>query len=208
MSEEPEVQETEEAPEPAKGKKSPKLIVIILLAIVLGGGGFFGMKIMGAKKAKPSAPKVGAVVQLEEFLVNLSDQKTFLKCQIALGFQEGFEFHGGAGGHAEGDTPPELIRLRDAIISVLTSKKPKDVATPAGKDKLKAELIAAINKVLGEHSEEEHASQAESDSPEPKETGKHADKTTDSPDQKSGEKAEPKGPVLEVYFTSFVTQEY
>lgn len=207
MSEQPEVQETEEVPEPAKGKKSPKLLVIILLAIVLGGGGFFGMRIMGAKKAQPKAPKVGAVVQLDEFLVNLADQKTFLKCQLALGFQEGYEFHG-AGAHAEGETPPEMIRLRDAIISVLTSKKPKDVATPAGKDRLKAELIEAINRVLGAHDHEEDASDAKSGSAQPKETGKHADKTTDSPDQKSGEKAEPTGPVLEVYFTSFVTQEY
>ena len=199
MSEEPEVK-TEEVAEAAPAKKAgggkSKLIVMVLLAVVLAGGGFFGFKIMGAKKSTvPKALKVGKTVTLQEFLVNLNDQKTFLKTQISLGIAEGMELgHAGGGGHAKGEDDPVV---RDTIIMILTSKKLADINSPAGKEKLKKEITKALNEKFGEHEK-------------PKEKSEAADKSTDNPDKKkSGEHKteEPnKGPVLEVYFTSFATQ--
>ncbi len=199
MSEEAEVQPTEEPAAAKKGGGKSKLIVMVLLAVVLAGGGFFGFKIMGAKKSTgPKVLKVGATVTLQEFLVNLADQKTFLKTQISLGIAEGMKLgHGDAGGGHGGAAEDDPV-VRDIIIMILTSKKSGDINTPAGKEMLKQEIIAALNAKFGKHEEK------------PKENPEVANKTTDNPEKKkSGEhkSEEPnQGPVLEVYFTSFATQ--
>lgn len=199
MSEEPEVKPAEEVEAPAKkGGGKSKLIVMVLLALVLAGGGFFGFKIMGAKKSSgPKVLKVGKTVTLQEFLVNLNDQKTFLKTQISLGIADGMELGHASGGGGHGAKEEDDPVVRDTIIMILTSKKLSDISSPAGKEKLKQEIIKALNEHFGEH-------------PKPKENPELADKSTDNPDQKkSGEtkSEEPnQGPVLEVYFTSFATQ--
>ncbi len=198
--EEKEVTEGEESPDEDKAAppaKVARLLVIGLLAIVLGGGGFFGFKIVGARKADgPEAPKLGEIFELEEFLVNLADEKTFLRTQIALGMAEGVdteEFH------------EELPRVRDAIVMTLTSKKPEDLTSTEGKIALKQEIIWILNRILN----------GEGGFPGPEENPFSADKGTDSPNNASdsGEQKEFKeeptvGPVLEVYLTSFATQRY
>jgi flagellar FliL protein len=190
----PETTEQEVLAQPKKGGP-PKMLIVILLAVVLAGGGFFGMKIMGAGKAKkPEKLKVGAVMQLKEFLVNLADQQTFLRTEIALGIAEKAEIKAAGEGKESkegGDNP----QVRDAIIMILSAKKPSELATLAGKERLKSEIIQRLNSLLGE----------------PKENPASADKQTDSPEKQShsGKKSEENhGPVLEVYFTSFATQKY
>lgn len=182
---------------PGGTKKPSKLLVIILLAVVLGGGGFFGFKIVSARGAVFKAPKVGSTVQLEEFLVNLADGKTFLKAGIALGIAEGMALgHGGGGqGKKEGE-PPEV---RDAIIMILTSKQPADLATTEGKEQLKHEIIKRLNEMFYRKS---HGKKTE-------ENPVSTDKPTEGPEQGTHSEEEPnRGPVLEVYFTSFATQRY
>lgn len=193
--------EEQEAPK-VERKKSSKLLVIILLAVVLGGGGFFGFKVMNAGSAKEKGPlKVGSTVELQEFLVNLADGKTFLKAGIALGIAEGMKFGHGGDGHGGGTAePPEV---RDAIIMILTSKQPSDLATTEGKEQLKREIILSLNRLLNHHSEH----------PKPEEKPDSSDKPTESPQQetegnKVSEEEPNRGPVLEVYFTSFATQRY
>ena len=39
--------------------------------------------------------------------------------------------------------------MRDAVIRVLSSKKAVDVLSPEGKEKLKEELVEAINEAIG-----------------------------------------------------------
>lgn len=178
-------------------KKSSKLLVIVLLAVVLGGGGFFGFRIMNAKGAGPKPLKVGQTIQLEEFLVNLADGKTFLKTGIALGIAEGMTLgHGGAGHGEKAAEPPEV---RDAIIMILTSKQPSDLATIEGKERLKREIIRRLNQMFN----------PEAHGKKPEEKPVSADKPTESPEQETHSEEEPnRGPVLEVYFTSFATQRY
>lgn len=155
MAEEPEAKEQQEeapaaeAPKPEKPGKSSKMLVLIMLAVVLAGGGFFGMKIMGAAKGKEAPkPKVGEVLELQEFLVNLKD-KTWLKVSLALGIAEGAELHA-AGGHSEGETTDDP-KMRDIIIQVLTSKQLDDIVSPEGKEQLKADILAKLNGSYGEH---------------------------------------------------------
>lgn len=156
MAEEPEAKEQQEeapaaeAPKPEKPGKSSKMLVLIMLAVVLAGGGFFGMKIMGAAKGKEAPkPKVGEVLELQEFLVNLKD-KTWLKVSLALGIAEGAELHAAGGGHGEGAATDDP-KMRDIIIQVLTSKQLDDIVSPEGKEQLKADILAKLNGSYGEH---------------------------------------------------------
>jgi flagellar FliL protein len=203
MAEEKETTEAQ-AEAPAKGGKSPKLLVIILLAIVLAGGGFFGMKIMGAnKKKEPEKPKVGHVMELQEFLVNLKD-KTWLKVSLALGVAEGAELHGaGEGGGHEGGGATDEPKMRDIIIRVLTSKNLDDIVSPEGKEQLKKDILHALNAEYGAHEDESHAS---SDQPKDDTSSDgHGDGSKDA--EKQAEEAI-QGPFLEVYFTAFSYQRY
>lgn len=187
MAEEPEAKEKqEEAPAAEAAQagtpgKSPKMLVLIMLAIVLAGGGFFGMKIMGATKSKePAQPKVGEVLELQEFLVNLKD-KTWLKVSLALGVAEGAELHAAGGGHGEGAATDDP-KMRDIIIHVLTSKQLDDIISPEGKEQLKADILAKLNDAYGEHQ--------------------------DDPAKPKGGEGGASGPFLEVYFTAFSYQRY
>lgn len=194
-----ETPEITEAPsEPAKSK-SPKILIAILLAVVLAGGGFFGMKIMKAGKKGPQKLKVGKIQQLQEFLVNLADQSTFVRADIALGIAEKAEIKApGEGGKAEGKEGSDDPRVRDAIIMIFSAKKPSDISSIEGKKALKLEIIRKLNEILGERPESTS------------EPSNSADKDTDSPEKNSGDSKpeENKGPILEVYFTSFATQRY
>jgi flagellar FliL protein len=202
MAEEPEAKQEEQgaapkdASEKQKSGKSPKMLILIMLAIVLAGGGFFGMKIMGAAKGKePEKPKVGEVLELQEFLVNLKD-KTWLKVSLALGVAEGAELHAaGGGGHGEG-TATDDPKMRDIIIQVLTSKELEDIASPEGKEKLKQDILSRLNEAYGEHGEGGHKAEEE----EKKEPENEAVKSEGA--------HSPTGPFLEVYFTAFSYQRY
>lgn len=202
-----------EGQEPTKKKKG-KLPVILALVLVLGGGGFFGYSKMSGPKAPP--PKtLGEAVELEEFVVNLADQKTYLRCKVGLHFESGF-----ATGHMEPLTPP----IRDAIVMRLKSIKPSDATSQEKLKALKALLAEDINAAIhsaegkeahaegeeGEHKDDAHAE----DSEHKEEAGEHKEKGDahgEGEDAKEGE--HPKndwdnqdGPVLKVYFTSFATQ--
>lgn len=186
-----------DAPQKEKSGKSPKMLVLIMLAIVLAGGGFFGMKIMGAAKAKePEKPKVGEVLELQEFLVNLKD-KTWLKVSLALGIAEGAELHAAGGGHGEGAATDDP-KMRDIIIQVLTSKTLDDIVSPEGKEKLKTDILARLNETYGEHEEG-----GGGHNPQEQEQEKPKDEGAE-PEDAHG----PTGPFLEVYFTAFSYQRY
>ncbi|MCL6624304.1 MAG: flagellar basal body-associated FliL family protein, partial [Fimbriimonadales bacterium] len=128
------------------------------------------------------------------FLVNLEDEKTFLKTHIALGIMKGYK---------EEEIKEQLPRIRDAIVMVLTSKQPKQVVSNAGKARLKKEILFAVNKLF-QGGEEETSSEENGDS-----ANKKTGSTEKAKEKEASSKSEPpKGPVLEVYFTSFATQRY
>ncbi|MER3413935.1 MAG: hypothetical protein C4341_06810 [Armatimonadota bacterium] len=155
MAEEPEAKETHGEAASAEGGseksgKSSKMLVLIMLAVVLAGGGFFGIKIMGATRGKEVAkPKVGEVLELQEFLVNLKD-KTWLKTSLALGVAEGAKLHAAGGGQGEGAATDDP-KMRDIIIQVLTSKQLDDIVSPEGKEQLKKDILSKLNEAYGDH---------------------------------------------------------
>jgi flagellar FliL protein len=124
-------------------KKKSKALVFIALGLLLaaGGGGwyFFGRKTVAAKTADP---KPVTILHLDNFIVNLADtdRDAYLRVGIDLGVT-------GLAKPKSGDskTAEPVPEIRDAILGVLSTYHSNDLLTPAGKNQLKQELIAALN---------------------------------------------------------------
>jgi len=197
-------------------KKGGKLPMIVIMAVVLGAGGFFGMKMRAPKDVKKPEIKLGKVVPLEEFLVNLSDGSTYLRTTISLHMKDGLEMEAGGkeGGEGKGGGGGEMDIIRDAVIGVLTSQSPEGVRSLAGKKKLRAQIAEAVNKQLEEIEAQKKDGKKEGDSSgggDKKEEGGKDGKEAAKDGSKEESKAHPdwdsqEGPVLKVYFTSFATQ--
>lgn len=165
--------DAKEAPE-AKPGKSKLLIILIAVALVLGAGGgvaYFTGVFGGAGKAEAAkqpaahgqekgghgkeagehgAPGAhgegegaGSVVPLDPFVVNLADEGTqrYLKVSMKLEFL--------------GPQPPpqfsgKQAQIRDLVLTLLSSKSVGDVRTVEGKAQLRDEIIARVNRVLGD----------------------------------------------------------
>jgi flagellar FliL protein len=139
----------EEGQEPKKKKgKNLILIIIIAVAVLAGGAGaffFFTKSSNKAQKAEETKAAEGVTFALEPFVVNLSDPTgtRFLKVSLQL------ELAGPAVMEkAKAKTP----QIRDAIITLLTSKTSDALISPEGKLQLKDEINIRINQVLGENS--------------------------------------------------------
>ncbi|MFO0752725.1 MAG: flagellar basal body-associated protein FliL [Thermodesulfovibrionales bacterium] len=143
----------EEREEPKKKKSKNMLLVIIIAVAVLAGGGgafFFLTKSGGGKEQKKESheePKKeeGVMVALDPFVVNLSDNNgnRFLKVTMQL------EVAGPAiMEKAKNKTP----QLRDAVITLLTSKTSDALVSPEGKLQLKDEVNIMANQILGSNS--------------------------------------------------------
>ncbi len=85
--------------------------------------------------------------KLDEFVVNLADkyQPRYLKVTISLEVESNDPRSGGRG---DDKKEAEDVKVRDAIISVLTGKHFADLVALGGKDELKAKLKSEINSVL------------------------------------------------------------
>jgi len=132
----------------------PKKRVILLLILVmvfagLAGGGFVVYQKLVAAQAPPEAPPappppkvtMGPVYPLDPFLVNLADpgRPRFLKVVLQL------ELDSDA-------VTPELDALkpkvRDSLLTLLSSKGSADMATVADKERLRNEVLHRLNAFL------------------------------------------------------------
>ncbi len=132
-------------------KKGSKLLLIIIAVVVLaaaGGGTFFFLtKKSGDQKTeekkKEDKPIETVNFGLDPFVVNLNDPtgSRFLKLtiQIELANAKLLEL-------AKAKTP----QMRDAIITLLTSKSSETLIAPEGKLQLKDEITIRLNQVMGE----------------------------------------------------------
>ena len=132
-----------EAPHKKGAPILPIIGVVLILNMVMVGKIFMGGG--GAAKESGKAEKheevVGVKLPLEEFLVNLAGNNDhYLKATFNLGLRKG---------ETEEKFKEEIAPIRDAILSILTTKQPEDLATEAGKEKLKKEMVEKINKELG-----------------------------------------------------------
>ncbi len=158
---------------PKKSKK--KLFIIVGALVVLGAGAGVPLFLMGGEtpEGEEHAHEQHEVthlevVPMEVFVVNLSQHTAFIKTKLLLEYDHDIvhkheealakaghglpaEGGGGHGGGAEGLSGYLKHRepmLRDAIIRVLSSKRPEEVLTVDGKERLKEELLETINEAI------------------------------------------------------------
>ena len=134
-------------PQAAKGKKksnSSPLLVFLLLAAV-GGGAYWFVSRRRAVEAAPSAPKaasVTSVIHLDSFVVNLADrnQSSFLKIGIDLGVTSA------SAEVKSGDANTAVLpKIRDTILSVLSTWQSGGLLASDGKTKLKEQILDALH---------------------------------------------------------------
>lgn len=90
----------------------------------------------------PHAPQIKAVLHLEPFVVNLADpeENRFFRVGIDLGLGNPLSANEGKGG--ESGVPN--ARIRDCILAVLSTWHSDALLAPEGKEKLKDELVRAL----------------------------------------------------------------
>jgi len=154
MAKEMEIESKEEDKDKAKEKKSMvKPILIIAVVVSLLGGGFLAWKsgvvakLIGTperntKTAEPlKSQEMGPVYSMETFLVNLNEPqgKRYLKAKVTLELDTE---------KVQVEIEKRLPQIRDAVLTMLSSKAYGDISDLTGKYQLRAEVISMINSYL------------------------------------------------------------
>jgi flagellar FliL protein len=121
------------------------IIIIAVVAVALAAAGFFVVPKMiggGGEKKADSKAEEGAMYTLEPFVVNLNDAggPKFLKVSLQLELANNL-----LSDKAKAKAP----QIRDAVITLLTSKSSESLFPPEGKLQLKDEINARMNQILG-----------------------------------------------------------
>lgn len=131
----------------ARSNRGKMLIPLLLGVVVIGGAAgtlIFG-KLGSAKKSHEAhaEPVVQKLIPIEEIVVNLADAREphYLKAGIVL------EVHGAK---AEGDTEKLMPKIRDAVISVLSTQFYHDLLIPGHRERLKESIKTRVNAVMGD----------------------------------------------------------
>ena len=153
-------EEAGEKPQPATGGKSKLLVIIIaaLLVIMAGGGAAFDCLVLpklqapaaatGAPGAagehgaagSPPATSLGATLEMPPFIVNLAGEEgRYLKTTLVLQLSSE---------ELSKEITQRTPQIKDAIITVLSSKTPDDILTIQGKYDLKVELMKRVNTLV------------------------------------------------------------
>ncbi|SMO56376.1 flagellar FliL protein [Balnearium lithotrophicum] len=148
--------EEEKAQEEKKGGKG-KLIFLILLVLILaaGGGAAYKFLVLDKKKAAETKEKqaekiieeikatenVGVMFDLGTFVVNLADPdiERYLKVSIVLELKDQ---------KVQQEAQKRLPEIKDAITTLLLTKRSSDLRTPEGIEYLKEEIAKRVNAIL------------------------------------------------------------
>lgn len=140
-------QQVEETPK-KRGVVSRALLAVALLALAGGAFRFFSRRhsAQASVEAKDN-DSVKSVLHLESFVVNLADpdQTAFLRIGIDLGLAQS-----GSAEKPPDKNSPVLPKVRDAILSVLTTWQSVALLAPEGKAKLKQQLLSALHEQVSE----------------------------------------------------------
>jgi flagellar basal body-associated protein FliL len=134
-------------PQAAKGKqksKSSPLLIFVLLAAI-GAGAYWFISRRHDVQAAPSDPKansVTSVIHLDSFVVNLADpsQTAFLKVGIDLGVTAA-----PAEGKSGDANTAVLPKIRDTMLSVLSTWQSGGLLAANGKARLKEQILNALH---------------------------------------------------------------
>jgi len=125
---------------PAQKKKSGLMLVLLLLIVLGGGGGgaawWFLGRTPGEAEAKPAAVKPPVFHTLDPFTVNLAEENGDHYLQLSIVYQVADE-------KVVDGVKMYLPVIRNRILLLLSAKRPSELATPEGKQKLVDELVTA-----------------------------------------------------------------
>ena len=132
------------APAKKKGKSRLVLIVVALLLLAAAGGGaawwFLGRK-PAADEHKAEVVKPPVFQNLEPFTVNLAEENGDHYLQVSVVYQLTDE-------KAVDQVKTYLPVIRNRILMLLSSKRPSELSTAEGKQKLVAELVGAARESI------------------------------------------------------------
>ena len=143
-----------------KKKKSILMIAVILVVLIVGGAGAFFFLNKGSSNSAKNTQTQSAssesvmndknvhIKNLPSMIINLADTSgdRYLKISLAL-VMNGKEKPKGS--ESSGDTLEDAA-IKNAIITVISTKTSDTLLTLSGKEELKKQLIKAINSALGE----------------------------------------------------------
>jgi flagellar FliL protein len=147
--------------ETQKKKKKPILMIAVILVVLIvgGAGAFFFLNKGSSNSAKNTQTKSASsesvmndknvhIKNLPSMIINLADTSgdRYLKISLAL-VMNGKEKPKGS--ESSGDTLEDAA-IKNAIITVISTKTSDTLLTLSGKEELKKQLIKAINSALGE----------------------------------------------------------
>ena len=131
------------------------LIGVFLLVVIAMGGGFFMMwnKMSSMTVAKNEKVEVeteveeevseemGPIKKLETFIVNLADQGGTRYLRISMDLELETK-------EAAQVVDKRLPKIRDAILTILPTKKYEDIGTVEGKIALRNEMLTKLNELM------------------------------------------------------------
>jgi flagellar protein FliL len=154
-------EKTEKKEEQDKGGKK-KLIVIIAVTLILlmagGGGGYYFLILKPQKeemkrkqeedskaasliRAVPEESKIGPMVEIKEFVVNIigTDAAHYVKASLSLELDKDSTME---------EVTKRMPQIRDAILLLIGNKTFEELQDIQGKNQVKAELKSKINSFL------------------------------------------------------------
>jgi flagellar FliL protein len=147
MAEETKTEEQEkEVKKPSKRRLLLFLIISVVIIVLAGGVITVLSTFKGGKekeKEKEKSPKETIIYSIEPIVVNLFDPtgKRYLQVRLAFELKDK---------KIEEEIRNSEPKIKDVIISTLSTKTPEDVLQPEAKALIKNELLQKINSALGE----------------------------------------------------------
>lgn len=113
-------------------------VLLVLIVLALAGGAVWYWTSRGSEETQAGGePAVRSTLHLEPFVLNLADTETrgYLRVGIDLGLNQELK-------QATDGAP--VAQVRDTILSVLSDAKGDDLITSPGKNKLKQDILRAL----------------------------------------------------------------
>lgn len=156
MSTQPNPEENAAEETPRKSRKGLFLVLALVAFLVVAGGGagaFFMMRSTdgegeGETAGEQQVQQKEYLVSLESFVVNLADPggNRYLKATLrAVTLNQELE---------ERIVNDDILRsrIRNKVLTILSSKTYDSIGTPVGKEALRREIVREVNKLLGDES--------------------------------------------------------
>lgn len=122
-------------------KKTMIIVLIVVIVLLVGISTFFIAQFTFSHDETDSGkPKVGPIMETEEFTVNLSASMShFVKAKFAIELSNS---------KVQAELEEKMPLVKDTIIMVLSGQSLENLGTVEGKEKLKDTLIKALNNFL------------------------------------------------------------